>query len=65
MTFKPKHRVYFAWGVLILSVIMWPATALTIAKKEPQVVLGITFLGLIVGSLEMLMTAQVGEESDS
>jgi hypothetical protein len=49
----------FAWGLLAIAVIGWPASALTIASQEPQVVLGLSWLAIIYTSINILVTDQV------
>lgn len=57
-----KARVIAAWILLVGSVIAWPVAALTWARKEPQFVLGLSFLAIILTAWDILTTSQVHEE---
>jgi hypothetical protein len=63
-----KARVGAAWVLLIGSLIGWPASALTVARDEPQFVLGLSWLALVIESSTLLTASQVhrdqGEENE-
>ena len=61
---SPHAQVRFAWVLLVLSIIGWPITALTIAKSEPQVVLGLSWFAIVVGAVSTLLTAEVKEKQE-
>lgn len=61
--FNPKNRIVFAWVLLIGSIIGWPATALTIFRQEPQGILGLSWLAIILTSIDILTTTDVRENS--
>lgn len=52
---KRKPKLILAWGLLIGSVIGWPITALTVAKQEPQVVLALSWIAIIITALDALL----------
>lgn len=54
-----KARVIGAWVLLIGSTVGWPVAALTWARDEPQFVLGLSFLAIIIESLTLLTASQV------
>lgn len=54
-----RARVVVAWVLLIGSIIAWPVAALTVAKHEPQFVLGLSFLAIVVESASLLTASQV------
>jgi hypothetical protein len=58
-----RARTVAAWCLLIGSIIGWPACALTIARHEPPVVLGLSFLAIVIESLSLLTASQVHEET--
>jgi uncharacterized membrane protein YfcA len=53
-----------AWSLLIGSVIGWPLSALTVAKDEPQFILGLSWLAVILTALDGLWVAKVEEKDD-
>ena len=57
-----RARVVIAWVLLAGSVIGWPLSALTLAKNEPQFVLGLSWLAIVLSSAELLTASQVHEE---
>lgn len=60
-----KIRTYLAFFFLIGSIIGWPLSALTVAKGEPQFVLGLSWLAIAITAWDVLTTSQVYEEDDS
>jgi hypothetical protein len=46
----------------LTSLIGWPLSALTWAKDEPQFVLGLSWMALIIGSYNTIITAMVNKE---
>jgi uncharacterized membrane protein YfcA len=57
-------RVKLAWVLLIASLIGWPISALTVARAEPQFVLGLSWLAIALTALDVLFTADVRENQD-
>lgn len=41
----------------------WPVSALTVAANEPPFVLGLSWLAIILTSVDLLTTSQVHEEA--
>lgn len=50
-----KRRI--GWAMLTISVIGWPISAFTLAKNEPQFILGLSWLALIYAAVDGLMIA--------
>jgi hypothetical protein len=61
---KQPGRVRFAVILLALSVLGWPLSALTLARDEPQTVLGLSWLAISVTCLDVLFTSQVKADQD-
>lgn len=57
-----RARTIAAWILLIGSIIGWPLGALTIFRHEPQGVLGLSFLAIIVECGSLLTASQVHED---
>lgn len=57
-----KARVIAAWTLLVLSVIGWPVSALTLARNEPQFVLGLSWMAIVIEAANLLTSSQVHEE---
>lgn len=60
----PKHRKRAAWVLLVACFIAWPCTALTVFADEPQGILGLSFLALILTALDILATSDTREAAD-
>lgn len=60
-----RLRTIGAWVLLVGSMIGWPLSALTWAADEPPFVLGLSWLAIILTSLDLLSTSQVYEKQDS
>ena len=61
---SPKWRVRAAWGLLVVTLVAWPTTALTVFRDEPQGILGLSFLALIVESLNVVSTQDVRRQQE-
>lgn len=57
-----RARTIGAWVLLIGALIGWPVSALTFARGEPPVVLGLSWLAIILTSADLLSTSQVHED---
>ena len=57
-----RARTIFAWVLVIGSLIGWPVSALSWAKDEPQFVLGLSWLAIVLTALDLLTSSQVHEE---
>ncbi len=51
MSAGKKTRKTLAWSVLVLCVVGWPISAMTVANDEPQFVLGLSWFALILTSV--------------
>lgn len=58
------NQVQFAWALLIASVIGWPLSALTFAKEEPQTVLALSWIAIIIAAINTLITAKIRNDQD-
>lgn len=61
---NPNHRIKFALALLIFSVIGWPLTAMTVFSSEPQGVLGLSWLAIILTAIDILATTDVRKEQN-
>jgi uncharacterized membrane protein YfcA len=59
-----RARTIAAWVLLVASVIGWPIGALTVFRDEPQGVLGLSFLAIIIECASLLTASQVHEDQD-
>lgn len=59
-----RARVIFAWLLLTVCLIGWPASALTLAKEEPQFVLGLSWCALIIEAANLITTSQLHQKAD-
>lgn len=57
-----RVRTVVAWVLLVGSLIGWPISALTVARDEPQFVLGLSWLAIVLTSADLLSTSQVHED---
>lgn len=61
---NPKWRVRFAWGLMVLSAIAWPFTSVTVFRDEPQGVLALSWLAIMLTGLDILSTQDVRKNQD-
>jgi hypothetical protein len=57
-----KIRLYFAWSLLIGSLIGWPLSAFVWAKDEPQFVLGLSWMAITLTALDILSTTDARKQ---
>jgi hypothetical protein len=57
-------RTIAPWVLLGGSLIGWPLSAFTLARNEPQFVLGLSWLAIILTAADLLSTSQVYEKQD-
>lgn len=60
-----RARTIAAWCLLVGSIIGWPVGALTVFRDEPQGILGLSFLAIIIECASLLTASQVHEENGS
>lgn len=60
----PANRVRAAWWLLAFCVVAWPTTSLTVFRAEPQGILGLSWLSLILAALNIVVTTDVRREQD-
>lgn len=61
---KKKLEVWLAWALLGLSLVGWPVSALTFAREEPPVVLGLSWFAITLTALDLLKTSRVHKDAD-
>lgn len=57
-----RARVIAAWVLLVSALIAWPISAIWWAADEPQFVLGLSFLAIIIEAASLLTASQVHAE---
>lgn len=60
----PKHRLRLAWSLLMISLVGWPLSALTVFAKEPQGILGLSWFAIILTCLDIVATTDVRQEQE-
>jgi hypothetical protein len=61
---SPKVRVWGAWALLVGSLIAWPITALTVFREEPQGILGLSFLAIVLTAADIVSTQDVRKQQE-
>lgn len=59
-----RARIIGAWCLLVISIIGWPISAITVARAEPQFILGLSWLAIILTAIDILATHDVRKEQD-
>lgn len=60
-----KILVVVGWVCLIAPLILWPVSAFTVAKNEPQVVLGLSWAAVLLSGGTILLQAVTKSDIDS
>ena len=58
----PRAQLVLSWVLLIGAAIGWPASALTVASDEPPFILGLSWLAIILGAFNTIVTTSVNKE---
>jgi hypothetical protein len=53
-----RARRWIAWVMLVGGLVMWPVSAATWAKGEPQFVLGLSFMALVYEGWNAIQIAE-------
>lgn len=53
-----------AWAALVISIIGWPLSALTVAKDEPQFILGLSWIAIILEAVIFLVQAYIKKDQN-
>jgi hypothetical protein len=59
---SPKFQLYLNSTLLVVAIAGWPLSALSWARSEPQFILGLSWLALILTSWGNLISSQVNKE---
>lgn len=62
--FSPERRVAGATVLLVISLVGWPLSALTIFSDEPQGILGLSWLAITFTAVDILATTDTRREVD-
>lgn len=63
-TLTPGARRHAAALMFVASVVAWPVTALTVFSTEPQGILGLSWLSIILQAVTILATTDVREQQE-
>ena len=61
---SPKWRRRAALALVVVTLVAWPATACTVAKDEPQFILGLSWVAITITALDVAATTDVRKEQE-
>ena len=61
---SPRLRVWAAWVLVAVCLVGWPLSALTIAKEEPQFILALSWIAILVTALDVVSTQDVRKQQE-
>lgn len=59
-----RWYLIFGWALLVLSLVGWPVTQLTVARDEPPFVLGLSWFAIVLNAVGILATAYVKQDTE-
>lgn len=59
-----RWRLRMAWALVATSVVGWPLSALTVARSEPQFVLGLSWMAITLTAVDILSTNDVRDKQE-
>lgn len=57
--------IVLSWFMLLASIIGWPVTSVTVFRTEPQGILGLSWVALIISAGNTLLTAYTKRQADT
>lgn len=60
--FNPRTRIILAWTLLIGAIIGWRLIQLTVAKDGPPFIFALSWLALVLTSIDILSTQDVRDK---
>lgn len=60
-----RARTVIAWILLVGSLVGWPISMLTWARREPPFILSLSWLAIVIEAASLLTSSQVRENQDS
>jgi hypothetical protein len=61
---NPEFRFWFAVWAAVGCTIAWPVTALTIFRSEPQGILGLSWVAIILTFVDIVINTDIRREQD-
>jgi hypothetical protein len=61
---RPQTRRRVAGWLIVASLLGWPVTALTLAREEPQFVLGLSWIAITLTAVDVWSTTDVRAEGE-
>lgn len=58
-----KARIILAWTLVGATLLGWPLSAFTVAKDEPQFILGLSWLAILLTAVDILSTQDVKKDT--
>ena len=59
---SPKLRVWAAWALVVVCAVGWPLSAFTFAREEPQFILALSWIAILVTALDVVSTQDVRQK---
>jgi hypothetical protein len=60
----PRWRRRAALVLVVVSLLGWPLSACTVAKGEPQFILGLSWLAITITAIDVAATTDVRKEQE-
>lgn len=61
---NPTLQLWLGWGMFSGACIGWPWSALTVAREEPQFILGLSWVAIITTALTFIEAAAVRKRQE-
>ena len=61
---SPTWRRRAALGLIVVTLIGWPASCLTVAKDEPPFILALSWLAITLTAVDVALTTDVRKEQE-
>lgn len=63
--FSPRAQLIIGWGLLLVSLVGWPASAVTLAREEPPFILGLSWGALFLNAWGIIVSCQINKDVET
>lgn len=60
-----KALLWASWALVVVCVVAWPLTSLTVFRDEPQGVLALSWIAIIYSAVTFAMTLKIKDDVDN
>lgn len=63
--FSPRAQLIIGWTFLVGGLVGWPLSAFTVARDEMPVILGLSWIAIILTAWGIIVTCQINKDVET